>query len=225
MENYSSYNSRNIFEYFSRSRALLLCIDALDFTDGKGAAAPRMKVRCCNYDDSLKEGSRITDEVDVYIPISRFLVLTHDILTGVAARKKRLPEGADKYATFFEHYGGAKGASVTSTKLALVNGCNDNASFAFLATSGPGKLTSKGGIIPAGKDGADMGGAPQKSIFINIPDDKLKEFCLIGKAYTEQFIALDLQDRLSAVRKQRKSYQAQREQAYIESHGYSCGGD
>lgn len=219
MTNYTNYNSRNIFEYFTPKKALFLCIDALDFKDAKGDSAPRLKVRCCSHDDTLSEGTRMTDEVTAYIPIGTFLVFAHNILSGVYMRGKRA--SSDKYTTYFEHYGGSRTPTVTSTKLALVNGMSETANFALLATSGPGEVTPLGGIIPQ-RQKPDVPPSEVKSIFINMPDDKLKEFCLIGQAYIEQYIAIDLQLRLGTVRKQRESYKENREREYINAFGYGA---
>jgi hypothetical protein len=111
--------------------------------------------------------------------------------------------------TYFEQYGGTKKPPITSTKFSVVNGLGEQASFAFLANSGPGKIVPTGGIVPIRPNEAGPGAAPSSSIFINMPDDSLKEFCLIGRAYAEQFIGLDLQTKLSIVRDHRQSYKDQ----------------
>ena len=206
-DNYSNYNSRNIFEYFTPTKALFLCLDALDFMDSKGSPDPKMKIRCCVHDDNLAEGQRITQDISSYIPIGKFLVLTHDILSGNAMKRRRIAEQAgNEYPCYFEHYGGTKKQEIISTKFSLVNGSGMQSSFAFLMTSGPGKTTKTGGIIPIAKSDTQVNDAVCKKIYVALPDEKLKEFCLIGQAYVEQFIALDLQTRLSLVRKQRQSY-------------------
>ena len=166
-----------------------------------------MKIKFIIHDDARAEGARITDEVSIYIPIGKFLVLAHDVLSGVYARKKRdaIQAGA-KYPTYFEHYGGSRTAPITFTRFALLNGKTESAEFAFLATSGAGKLTATGGIQPVGKAEAGASDIHESSIFINMPDEKLKEFLLIGKAYIEQYVALDIQGRLESVRAQREAY-------------------
>ena len=195
---YSRFNSRNIYEKITDKRALFLCLDALDFSAPSGAPSPRLKVRCCNYDSDLAAGEKITSEVDAFIPLSKFLVLCHNILTGVYYRQKVKNAGASS-SPYFTHFGGTVGPPICSKRFAVVDGKGD-ASFAFLATSGAGSLGKNSEITPA------KGASPDQSIFINMPDDEMKEFCLIGKAYAEQYIALDLETRLKEVRRQRDAY-------------------
>lgn len=202
---FAEMNSRNIYERVTGQRALFLCIDALDFVSkSTGEPSPRLRVRCCNYDDHRPSGQKITDEVDAYIPIGKFLVLANDVLTGTLSKKKQFAQkdaSSAKHASYFDHFGGAYAPDVVSVRFSVVNGMDDKTSaFAFLATSGPGEIGKNGGIAPK------KNSSPTKSIFINMPNDELKEFCLIGKAYIEQFIALDLQSRLASVRKMREAY-------------------
>lgn len=201
---YRDLNARNIFDHTTDKRLLLLCIDALDYDP------PRLKVRCAEFDADKPECSRITNEVDAYIPIGRFLVLAHDITHGVIAKKKRDAEAHGmKNPVYFEQFGGdypnAAGTNqCISRRLALVNGLGSAASFAFLATAGPGAVGTNGMIKPI------AGVKPTSSIFINMPDEKLKEFALVGKMYIEQFAGLRLQAQLDTVRRVRDA-QKQRE--------------
>lgn len=210
---YKEYNSRNIFEKITSRTALFLCVDALDFNSRTtGEPNPKMKVRCCNYDVDKPVGERIINEIDSYIPISKFLLLCHDVLNGTAYKRKTLLAKAKdsleyKNAVYFQNYGGSYGPPVTATRFALVNGAGGEG-FAFLASSGPGKTTKAGAILPLSKN---EGGTAPTTVFVNLSNDDLKEFCLIGKAYIEQFIGLDLTSRLRIVREQRANYVATRE--------------
>lgn len=199
--NFSEVNSRNIFTHITDKRAMFLCLDALDFKKrSTGEPAPRMKVRCCNYDKANSNGAKITEEVDAYIPIGEFLVFCHNLLSGVYSRQKTHRQTTPSQskiagAEFYSNYGGSYGDPIISTKFSLVPGMGD-AEFAFLATAGPGQVGPNGSIRPAP---CVPGGVQVTSIFINMPNDKLKEFCLIGKTYIEQYVALDLQARLSTI--------------------------
>ena len=212
---YRAMNMRNIYKYTTRERMLVMSMDAFDFYT-KDGPAPKMKITCSNYDITRTEGGRVTDSVDSYIPLPKFLVLAHDIETGVLARKKRdrphqVAEAAPglqaKVASqpYFSHFGGTfpKGndpSTCVAKKLAIVDGLG-TASFAFLATAGPGEVDQKTGLIVP-----KSGSKPAASIFINIPDDKLKEISIIGRVYSEQFIGLLLREQLQAVRQQREAY-------------------
>lgn len=197
---YATYNQRTIYSRITGWREIFLSIDALDFVNLKtGEPNPCMKVRCCEFDSKLADREKITGEVQSYIPLGKFLVLCNDVLSGVMSRRKRTA-GRDRKEPYFKHYGGSISDTIISTRLALVDGQGEDADFAFLATSGQGTKGRNGLITP--KAGAE----PTASIFINMPNDKLKEFCLIGQAYVQQYIALDLQQRLEAVRNMRSNY-------------------
>ena len=49
------------------------------------------------------------------------------------------------------------------------------------------------------------GAKPTANIYINIPDDDLKELVLVGDAYIKAFIQSDLERRLDALRELRAS--------------------
>ena len=207
---FAEMNSRNIYERITGQRALFLCIDSLDFiSKSSGEPSPRLRVRCCNYDERKESGGKITDEVDAYIPIGKFLVLANDVLSGSLAKRKQIAQkdgSANRHTSYFDHFGGSYSPEIVSIRFSVVSGMDDKTSaFAFLATSGPGEVGKNRGIAPK------KNSSPTKSIYINMPNDELKEFCLIGKAYIEQYIALDLRTRLATVRKQRQAYVESRE--------------
>ena len=120
---------------------------------------------------------------------------------------KQAGEQSDVFrrAIYFENFGGTTAQPITSVKLSVVNGMGEKPCFAFVATSGPGELTSSGGIVPVKSK------KPEQSIFINMPNDDLKEMCLIGRAYAEQYVQLDLQSRLAEVQKLKSQWKQQQE--------------
>ena len=71
-------------------------------------------------------------------------------------------------------------------------------------SAGEGTITRTKAIIP--KEGVK----PHTSLFFNMPDDEIKELCLIGQAYVDKYIALDMESRLLAVRAMRDNYVAQK---------------
>lgn len=202
---YASYNLRNIYERITPYNILTLSIDALDFVNKtSGAPAPRMKLRFCKLESEQSGNSNphVDKEISAYITTGKFLVFAHNVLTGVYAAQKR--RNHDGNTVYFENYGGTYGDNVSSVRLTLVDGDSPTASFAFLATRSEATINRLGGISP--KKGSPL----LASIRILMPNDDLKELCLIGKAYIEQYIALDLSERLNAVRKQRAAYNAER---------------
>ncbi len=201
---YQEYNNRNIFRMTTKDRMLLMSIDAFDFYD-KDGPAPRMKIRCCNYDVQKPPGARITDEVASFIPLGKFLVLTHDIEAGVLARRQKDAKQHNRLnESYFNHYGGVFSGNsqqpTVSRRLSIVDGLG-SASFAFVASESVGEIDGRTGLITPKK-----GEKPLRSIFINMPDDQLKELSIIGRIYAEQFIGLLLQEQLGMVRKHRQEY-------------------
>lgn len=195
---------------------MFLCIDALDFKKlSTGQPAPRMKLRFCTFNNEVSSGTKITGEVNVYIPLPHFLLLCHDVLNGTLAKRQLVllkqhgeQGGAFRHATYFENFGGTTTQPITAVKLSVVNGLGEKPCFALVATAGPGELTSIGGILPLKNT------KPEQSIFINMPNEDLKEMCLIGRAYAEQYIQLDLQSRLVEVRKLKDNWLAQKEASF-----------
>ena len=211
---YAALNSRNIYDRITNKCAFFLCIDALDFKKlSTGQPAPRMKMRFCTFNSENIAGAKITGEVNIYIPLPHFLLLCHDVLNGTYAKRqmallKQVGEQSDVFrrAVYFENFGGTTSQPITSVKLSVVNGMGEiPPCFAFVATSGPGELTSSGGIVPVKNK------KPEQSIFINMPNDDLKEMCLIGRAYAEQYVQLDLQSRLAEVQKLKSQWKQQQE--------------
>ena len=195
---YASYNARNIYQHFTKQKALFLCIDALDLKS-RDEPAPKMKLRLCEFDTTQDEHERMKTQIDVFLSAGEFLRLCHDVLNGVTSRKKRMAEGKAN-AGYFEKYGGTTKPQVISTKLTLVDGIGEDADFAFLATTGPGRVTSIGGIVPAAPGTPEAPDVPTTSVFVNMKNDDLKELCLIGQAYLQSFISMDLAERLAVVR-------------------------
>lgn len=214
-EKFAAYNLRNIYERITPYNGVFLSVDALDFiSKSSGAPSPRMKIRLCKFEpqaesqtpDAALPSFKIQNEISVYIPIGKFLVLAHNVLGGYYASKIRASSKASPQTvvTLFEHYGGTYGQSVSSIKFALTSSTSDKMMFAFRASRGEGELNRFGGITPKANKSKDI-----ESIAISMPNDEIKEFCLIGKAYIEQYIAMDLQYRLGAVRTQRDAYTQQ----------------
>lgn len=196
---YAELNAKVIYEKITKNRALFLCIDTLDFKKNNNEPNPKVKIRSCIYDDTKPAGERILSEIDTFIPIGRFLLLAHNILSGVYAKEQRSDKKPKEY---FTQYGGSYGPPVISTKFSIVDGNKNNAHFSLLSQSCSGVKTAKGAILPS-HEGAS--GAEQKTVIISMTDDELKEFCLIGKAYIEQYISLDIRARLATIHEQKKN--------------------
>lgn len=201
---FNTFNQRYVYQYMTDSRALFLSIEALDMKRPGGDPNPCVKLKGTQYNSTGEPGSKVSKEVDIYIPMGKFLVFTHDLLGGVFARRKlhnRKTGSTEPYLTIFG--GSARNGKVESRKMTLVDG-KGAAAFAIVISAGEGTLTRTKAIIP--KEGAK----PYTSLFFNMPDDEIKELCLIGQAYVDKFIGQDLERRLLAVRAMRENYVAQK---------------
>ena len=155
----------------------------------------------------------MTKEITVFIPIGRFLLLAHNVLAGVYASQKRArsssreAQGTNEWPEpYFTQVGakygkstGSDGDKDYSRKFSIVDGRSNDMAFAFLLSEAEGTVNNLGGV-------SQNKGAKPTTIYIGMPNDDLKEFALIGKAYIEQYISFDLVTRLKAVRKQRDVY-------------------
>lgn len=201
---FNSFNQRYIYQYMTDARGLYLSIEALDLKRPNGDPNPCVKLKGTQYNSAGEPGSKVSKEVDIYIPIGRFLVFAHDLLGGVFARRKLHNQKAGRTEPYFSIFGGSShDGKVEARKLALVDG-KGPASFAIIMSAGEGTMTRTKAIIP--KEGVK----PHTSLFFNMPDDEIKELCLIGQAYVDKYIALDMESRLLAVRAMRDNYVAQK---------------
>ena len=199
-EQFAYYNLRTIYKKMNEKRSLLLCIDALDMVTEHGEPNPCMKFQMSNLDISKETGQR-ADICSFFIPAARFLLLTHNVLSGVYSRQKKeaLKRGSTQNHYFEQYGGGFKNNMIVSRSLSLVDGLGQ-AAFAFVGTEGAGVNTKNGGFSPK------TGEKPTFSCFVNMPDDELKELCLIGKAYLDSYIQIELSRRLPFIRNQREEY-------------------
>lgn len=201
-QDYGAFNQRNIYQKITDKRGLLLSLDALDFIGPDGYPAPAMKLRCYTYDANREAGSKMTGQVDTYLPLPVFLRFIYGVLQGdyIRLMEHRMETTVTDQggAPLFEYFSGTPGDPPVSKRLTLVPGRWDAMpDFAFHATSGPGRMGETGMIFPA------AGAKPTQNIFIHMSYDELCEMCLIGQVYTEAFIHTDLSRRLAIIRDSR----------------------
>lgn len=204
-DNFASYNLRNIYSRITEKRSIFLSIDALDMVSNSGAPYPCMKVSMANIDLQQGKGNRAESEM-FFIPLQRFLLLCHDVLSGNMAKQKMLAmKSGVKGTVYFEQKGGGKNTSgeVLARRLSVVDGLGD-AYFAFLGSVIEASFGKNGSVVP------NAGASPKLSLFMNMPNDELKEFCLMGQAYAQAYIQAELQRRLPIIRNERESYTRKR---------------
>ena len=205
-ENFASYNLRNIYARITEKRSVFLSIDALDMVSpSSGAPYPCMKVSMSNIDLAKGKGERAETEM-FFIPLQRFLLLCNEVLSGSMAKQKaRVMKSGAKNTVYFEQKGGGKNASgeVMARRFSVVDGLGD-AYFAFLGSVTPAAYGKNGSVVPV------TGSSPKLSLFMNMPNDELKEFCLIGQSYAQAYIQTELQRRLPIIRNERDAYTRKR---------------
>lgn len=204
-ENFASYNLRNIYSRITEKRSIFLSIDALDMVSNSGAPYPCMKVSMSNIDLQKGKGDRADTEM-FFIPLQRFLLLCHDVLSGNMVKQKKLAmKSGAKGTVYFEQKGGGKNTSgeILARRFSVVDGLGD-AYFAFLGSVTPASFGKNGSVVP------NAGASPKLSLFMNMPNDELKEFCLIGQAYAQEYIHAEFQRRMPIIRNERETYTRKR---------------
>ena len=118
-ENFASYNLRNIYSRITEKRSIFLSIDALDMVSNSGAPYPCMKVSMSNIDLQKGKGDRADTEM-FFIPLQRFLLLCHDVLSGNMVKQKKLAmKSGTKGTIYFEQKGGGKNISGEITRVLI----------------------------------------------------------------------------------------------------------
>ena len=193
---YTALNARYIYRYVTQKSQIIVSLDALDLDD------PKVKIAFQKYDRNEPAGSRVKSDITFYLPLPTALRFCHDVLDGVYYSRKvrKNPQVPDRSA-YFDKYGGKAhdDGQVICTHLTLVDDNYKQTNFAFAAYAGPGeKNASTGAILPK------RGCKPITSIYINMPDDDIKEMALLIDAYCRAFIQTDIESRLERIRKQRE---------------------
>lgn len=202
-ERYSAYNQRNIYQKITGKHGLLLSIDAMDFIGPDGFPSPHMKLRCYEYDAKKSDGTKVTGQVDTFLPLQTFLRFTHGVLQGQYLRDLRynhndLPDDH----SFFEYFSGTPGTPPISKRLRLIAGSSET-DFAILATSGMGEIGPNGIVFPV------RGTKLTNSIYIHMSQDDLCEMCMMGQLYAQEYIRRDLPRRLHIIRECRREHETE----------------
>lgn len=197
-DSYKKINSRCVYKYTGQKTQLLLYIDSFRLDP------PSIKMITQKYDKNAPEGQRVLAQIETYIPFPAFLRISNDVLRGVYLAEKRKREKLNSEAgiqidprnltPYFEKWGGTqKEGSLYARVISIIDDTYGKTSFAISTVYGYGERGGNREIR------LKRGVKPLQSIYIAIPDTDLKELCLIGTAYIESYIQLDLQNRLCSV--------------------------
>lgn len=173
----------------------------------------KVQIHMHKYDESKAKGSRITQEVDLFVDIPDMLVLCNDILTGnIPAQIKSLKTAGKNYDSAWSDMGG-----VSATKLAerqqmalkegkkleglkatqksradgkslsrvfkIVPSTRNDMAFTFQGEYGAGEENDTGLIVPK------YGTKPDVRLMMAVTPKQAKAFALMIKTHIEAFIA------------------------------------
>ena len=185
-------NARCIYRHVMRKTQAMLYLDALDLD------SPSMKICMQEYDRDAPPKGRVRKEICTYIPLPAFLRLSHDVLTGVylheRMQRRKAPQSVNR-PYFVAEGGSEREGKLLARRFTLVdNNYREDAFFAFASSEWDAKRGPFGKFIPIDER------KPNMSLYLIMPNETLKEFVLVGKAYAESYIQNDLNNRLKAIR-------------------------
>lgn len=157
----------------------------------------KVQINFIEYNANAEKKSRQTKNIPVYIDMDKFLLLTHDVLSGRFVQLAREAQatkekGGYKYAKeIYQDLGGISaknlklrgkerkdGASM-SRQFKITPG--DKIPWIISGEIGAGREDDKGLIVPQGR--------PEEAVRVALSDDDFKKMALVMKAHIEAFIA------------------------------------
>ena len=144
----------------------------------------KIHMRFIKYDTSRPSGSRSTNQVDIYIDASEFLVLAHEALFGILYNK--VVQAAAENKPGFRVMGGTSVKRLAARDKARTDGkslsrifdiTQSNKGYFLTAKSGPGEEDAKGLIVPK------FGNNPENSVSVPIAPNDFNEMVLITKEH------------------------------------------
>lgn len=157
----------------------------------------KVQINFIEYDATKETKSRILKNIPIYIDMDKFLVLTHDILSGrMAVLAKKAQEakvkGGYKYAKeIYQDLGGITAEKLKKRGKERPDGMSlsrqfkitpgDKLPWILSAEMGPGKENEKGLIVPQGH--------PEEIVRVPLSDDDFKRFALVVQKHIEAYYA------------------------------------
>lgn len=178
----------------------------------------RVHLKFVSYNAKRQAGDRISGDVDIYIPFSRFLALVHDLYEGdrsLAVSLAKASRENDSPAPWFEivAQGGTSAADLARKSRSRADGAcearvlkigvGSKLPVLLKAEKGAGRQSGTGLIVPT------FGAKPDVAIMVGLSAMDAKELFLTARAYIEAYIASGIAERISLVQKGWQDWQKQ----------------
>lgn len=157
----------------------------------------KVQINFIEYNASAEKKSRQTKNIPIYIDMDKFLLLTHDVLSGrfvhlAKEAQQAKAKGGYKYAKeIYQDLGGISATNLKKRGKERPDGMSmsrqfkitpgDKIPWIISGEIGAGKEDEKGLIVPQGR--------PEESVRVALSDDDFKKMALVVKAHIEAFIA------------------------------------
>ncbi|MFI3211462.1 MAG: hypothetical protein R3Y64_10500 [Peptostreptococcaceae bacterium] len=146
----------------------------------------KVKINFREYNDSLDKGSRITSQVDIYLPIEKALAVCEMVLNMSLGKKaEQLTKGSKGITTIYEYKGGTmphvakrEDGHGVSKEFKIQKGQK----YMIRAESGPGQVVGTGLISPVP--------GTSREHQVNVPVDyvQLIEICSLLKVHLQAYL-------------------------------------
>lgn len=157
----------------------------------------KVQINFIEYDTSLEKNSRQKKNIPLYIDINKFLLLTHDILSGKMVQLAKQAndvkqKGGYKYAKeIYQDLGGIPAEKLKKRGKSRPDGMSLSRQFKITpgeklpwllsGECGPGKEDDNGLIVPQGR--------PEESVRVGLTDDDFKKLAIVVQSHIKGYIA------------------------------------
>lgn len=173
-KDYASRNPQQLVKVSGKDTFVEIMNDA--FGIGK------VVINFAKYNEKAQAGSKITDQVNIYMDLDEALVLCHDIVSGkIAALAKIEKDKGKKYPdAIFTKLGGTSARSLASKGKSRPDGMSESrqfkiqpgarADFMLVGEKGKGEENATGLIVPKGSE---------TKVMVPFSSDDLKKLALV----------------------------------------------
>lgn len=150
----------------------------------------KVVINFAKYNDKAVAGSRITDQVGIYMNIDEALVLCHDILSGKIAQLAKIEKdkGAKYPPAIFTKLGGTSAKSLASKGKSRPDGASESrqfkiqpgsrVDFMLVGEKGKGEENATGLIVPK---------SSETKVMVPFSADDLKKLALVLQSNIQAF--------------------------------------
>lgn len=156
----------------------------------------KVQINFIEYDATAQKNSRQKKNIPIYIDMDKFLLLTHDILSGRMARlaqeaQQAKKEGGYKYAKeIYQDLGGVSAENLKKRGKARPDGLSmsrqfkitpgDKIPWILSGEIGAGKEDDKGLIVPQGR--------PEETVRVALSDDDFKKMAIVLQSHIQSYV-------------------------------------